>query len=229
MCVRAWHYACVHARECVYVCVRESMCGYFCVCVRVYASTSSTSVCNCWRWVHDQVHKPHLIRTKSCRWKSWDQARSESIPSIEKKLFLFFTCEMCAPKGLNHWKCSVLSCLCRCFILVVIWIAHTWTNTHKRAHMPWMHTHRDFEQWHTHKHDAYTPCSTQAVWGNTRGVTWVEQRAIRLLKDLVRVLYWILKHGTCRLFVENKSIQVLDSFYINSLKLKRSIRWPHSI
>jgi len=46
MCVRALHYACVHARECVYVCVRESMRGYVCACVRVYASTLSTSVCN---------------------------------------------------------------------------------------------------------------------------------------------------------------------------------------
>ena len=63
-------------------------------------------------------------------------------------------------------------------------------------------------------------------------VRWVEYRAIRLLilegssstKSLL-----IAKRGTCHGSLEKKSIQVFDSFYINSLKLKRSNRWPESV
>jgi len=52
---------------------------------------------------------------------------------------------------------------------------------------------------------------------------------MRLLDGSSTKFIIMLKRGTCRGSLENKLIQILDSFYINSLKLKRSNRWPESI
>jgi len=54
---------------------------------------------------------------------------------------------------------------------------------------------------------------------------------MRLLKGSSTKLIVLLKRGTCRGSLDNKSIHVLDSSYasINSLKLMRSSRWSQSI
>jgi len=57
---------------------------------------------------------------------------------------------------------------------------------------------------------------------DSRVVCWVEQRAMRILKGLVRNLYCDLEMWNMSWILENESIQVSNSFYMNSLKLERS-------
>ena len=54
------------------------------------------------------------------------------------------------------------------------------------------------------------------------GVSWVESRAMRLLKSLVRGVYCNLEKWNMSWIFENESIQISNSLYMNSIKLERS-------